>query len=372
MAKRSTRAPLVASVGAALAALVACNVFSSIDRCESDADCAGGATCDPAGRYCVGPGAEAGSPVDASDVSDAGVDAADAEPPRCDPRDPFTSFSLVKGLETKPIISARLTSDETTILFSALEGCLLDDCYDIFTARRTDRVSPFGAGKIVPAINCTTASEYWPTLSADGKLVFFESSRMLVPDAGACGNDRARIWSASRVNTSTDFDTPRIDALFAVGPEIVDSSPYLHPGGRSLYFVSLGRPGTGGQDIYVANLDALGLSSEVKEIKAVNSTETENFPVISLDERTLYFSRDGDPDGGASLARDVWVSLRASATADFGAPAPVSGLTGPDDDIPAWLSDDRCRLYFTSNRDAADAGAPLGDYHLWVAERQAR
>lgn len=134
------------------------------------------------------------------------------------------------------------------------------------------------------------------------------------------------------MNTATDFGTPRIDSIFSVDAGFVESSPYLHPGGRSLYFVSLGRPGPGGQD-------------------------------ISLDEKTLFLARD------QARGRDVWVAHRSSPGASFGPPQRVAGLDALDvDEIPAWLSDDLCRLYFTSNRNPADASPNL-DYRLWVAER---
>ncbi len=217
-------------------------------------------------------------------------------------------------------------------------------------------------GRTLPGVNCSTCAEYWPTLSSDGKLIFFESARAIEPERGACGNDRSRIWSASRVNTSTDFGSLRIDSIFAVDAGSVESSPYLHPGGRSLYFVSLGRPGAGGQDIYVATLDAFGLISDVSAVSAVNTPAQENFPVISLDEKSLFFAHED------SAGRDIWVSRRQTSTGSFGPPQKVTEASSRYDDIPAWLSDDQCRLYFTSNRSQTDSGAVV-DYRLWVAER---
>jgi len=360
--------PAAVALGVALATGigVACNVFASLDRCTTDGDCPATARCDPAGRYCA-PFAADASDVDVPPPTDGGTDGDGPAPTSCDPSAPFTSFRLVAGFETTSVISARMTPDEKTVLYSALVGCAEEACFDLFVATRTDRGAPFTAGRPLPRVSCNQSSEYWPTLSADGRLLFFESGRALEPDGGACGNDRARIWSATRVSTSTDFDPPRIDSLFAVDAGTSESSPYLHPSGRSLYFVSLGRPGPGNQDIYVARIDALGLVSEVVEVSAVNTPDAENFPVISLDERTLYFARNQD----VGSARDVWLARRESSTGAFAAPTRVAELDTEADEIPAWVSDDGCRLYFASNRNPSDAGT-AADYRLWVAERTPR
>ncbi len=354
------RSSFVVSVGVAACALVACNVFLEVQRCGEDADCRMGETCDSEGRYCVAfhPPVRDADADGGSSPSDAPV----AGPSRCDARAPFTSFALVRGFEGTTIISARPTPDETAVLYSsAADGCVAESCYDIYVAHRPDRASPFGPGSLFPALNCSTSSEYWPTLSLDGKLVFFESSRALAADGGTCGNDRARIWSASRPNTTTDFGSPRIDELFSRDAGSVESSPYLHPSGRSLYFVSVGRSGPGGQDIFEATIDTLGLVFQTANIAAVNTPGDENFPVISFDERTLFFARDQ----GEGTPRDIWAAHRASPGDAFDAPEVVAELATKNDEIPAWTSDDRCRLYFI--RQAGVAGGSA--HQLWVAER---
>lgn len=351
-------------------ALFACNVFVSVDRCETDADCPERSTCDPEGRFCTEPApvADASDASDAADAADARdaaqPDVFDAGPPVCDTHDVFTSFALVKGFEGTPILSARLLSNERTIVFSALNGCSDEACLDLFVASRADRNTAFGVGSAISALDCNESAEYWPTFSADNKLVFFESGRALSPSGGSCGNDRSRIWSATRVNTSTDFGAPRIDAVFSQDAGSVESSPYLHPDGRSLYFVSLGRPGAGAQDLYVATIDPAGLLTTVSEVTAANTALSENFPVITLDDKTLYFTRNEGP-------REVMVTHRSSPGGAFGTPTKVPGFDAPTDFIPAWISDDACRFYFVSNRVSPDGGT-VSDYRLWVAERAPR
>lgn len=349
-------------------AVGACHVFESVDECDSDADCPSGSSCDEVGRFCTLPPVV---PSDDAADADRGVidvveepiadDVADTSPPTtCRTLDPFLSFALVRGLEGTPILTARLTSDEQNLIYSALNGCPDQSCLDLFVAQRSSRTDPFGSGTPLAGVNCEGSAEYWSTISADGLLIFFESARSL----HSCDNDQSRIWSSTRVNTSTEFGTPRNDPLFANDGGAIDSAPYLHPNGRSLYFVSLGRPGTGNQDIYLASIQPLGLVSTISELSVVNTTAAENFPVITRDDLTLYFARGDGP-------REVWAARRSTPTAAFDAPTRVDDFSGTDDVIPAWVSDDNCRFYFVSNRVSPDGGM-VADYRLWVAERNPR
>lgn len=374
MARIVVRPAAVVILAAAVVA-AACNVFVTVSQCESDADCPSGATCDPDGRFCLKTVTEAAPPpppppppIDASDA-DAPAPDVDAGPPTCDPLAPFTSFKIVAGLENVGIIGARFSPDETTVIISALNGagCTDQSCYDMLTAHRDTRNDPFSApveAKLAPA-NCNQAADYWPTLSADGLFLAFESSRARVPDGGACGqDDRSRIWYTSRGKLIENFDPPHIDPLFDVPDGVADSTPFLHPDGRSLYFASIGRPGASGQGLFVATIDAQGLTQTISPLTAANETGKENFPVISLDENTLYFGRDEV----LGVGFDVWVTHRSSPASAFSKPRLVTEFGNTDDNIPSWISNDQCRLYFASNRNATDSG--LADFHLWVAERQ--
>jgi hypothetical protein len=74
-----------------------------------------------------------------------------------------------------------------------------------------------------------------PTVSADGKLIFFESSRSrLRNDAGKYEALGPHIWSSTRVNVAADFETPRLQALFDVTG--LEAAPYLHQSGPLLRF----------------------------------------------------------------------------------------------------------------------------------------
>jgi hypothetical protein len=201
--------------------------------------------------------------------------------------------------------------------------------------------------------------------------MFFESSRTLEPDeAGVYGSDRARIWSASRAGTPSDFDPPKIQSLFAQDSG-VEAAPYVHPDGKHLYFASDARGGAGSLDIFVATVGSGGFVSTVDNVAPVNTDKYENHPLATADELALFFTRPdlGNDDG----TRNIWVATRAHSTDAFD-PANVKLLSELDtylDEYPAAISADGCRLYFISNRTTPVVGpdAGGGTYRAWVAAR---
>lgn len=367
------------------AAAVACNVLRTVDRCKVDADCAAGFSCDPEGRYCFDrratlpkgdPDAEVPSARDANASFDAPTDAdadasdrgpVDAGPPPCDLSAPFGDLRLVRGLEASLANSARFSADEKTVIFSAFQkGCEVEGCADLYFAERAELASPFGAFHPLPGMSVANASEYWPTMTSTEDVLFFESGRVV---DGKPGSELARIWTALRTSTApgSQFGPPQVQDLFRniSGSE---GAPYLHPNGKSLYFISTGRSVGGYLDIFVATLGLYGSAQSIKPVAAINTPAGEHAPVVTLDDLTLYFARE------EGLLRHVMRSTRATPADDFGPAEPVEELaTGKPnvEEFPSWVSPDHCRLYFVSNRprpeDAPDAGP--GSYSLWIAER---
>jgi hypothetical protein len=350
---------------AALAAPLACNVFASLDRCHADSDCASGSICDPEGHFCLR--ADASPPVEAGpDAPD--VEVPDVVPPPCDPSKPFANIALVAGLENRSVFSARLTSDEKSVYLSVLNGEAGAESADIFVAGRASMEAAFGAPNILPNINTSASDDYWPTLSADGTLLFFESSRSLTKDGGEYTNDRARIWYAKKPPGLEGFGEPILQSLFATTENGTEGAPYLHPSGRSLYFISLDRPGRMDLDIFVATINSDGIAANITaDIGDVNTADlSEHAPVVSRDDKVLFFAREDR----ATTIRDIYVATRSSPNEPrFGTAVPVDELNTSYEEFPTWVSDDLCRLYFASTRPADGDAAGAGTFRLWVASR---
>jgi Tol biopolymer transport system component len=344
-----------------LAAPLACNVFVSIGRCESDGDCPSGSTCDPQGKFCLKKPVDGGPDVQ-PDV-DGGVDAPpDVFVPPCNTGAPFGPPGLVRGLEGLTISSARLTESENSVVFSQqVDG----GDPDIYVAERADPSSPFVAPTQLPGVNLPVTSEYWPTFSSDKKLVFFESDRDL--DGGAV-LDQARIWQGTRSTVLGEhFGNIRVQTVFENPDGGGEGAPYMHPGGQALYFMSLARGGAGDLDLFVVPIfDEVGTAGTPQNLGSdpggVNTAHAELAPVVSYDELTIFFAREDD-----LTHPSIWVATRSAKSAKFGNATEVAELKGGTFTWPTWLSNDSCRLYFVSDR--ATPTGPAGTLHFWVASR---
>jgi Tol biopolymer transport system component len=351
---------LTSVIGFALV-FAACNVWRALSDCENDSDCASTQVCAKPALRCV-PSADI---TDASDTGQAdSSDASDAPVPDTSVDCERLSWGpprLVLGLQNEPVVCARFSPDETTA-FVVIGVPPVQT--DIFAAVRQNIREPLRVIGPVANVNEPLSTEFWPTISADAKQLFFESSRAKQPDdAGVYQVGQPRIWSTSRTTPLGDFERPRLQQLFNVQGD--EAAPYLHPSGRSLYFASNGRGGKGRFDIFVADINPLGVVTEVRNVEGANSTATENAPVVSLDERFLYHNRPSD--GINTNENDIFVARRSTAADGFGRSVRVPELSSAFDDYPSWVAPDHCRIYLTSNR--PNTGTTAGNFRLWVAER---
>lgn len=296
------------------------------------------------------------------DMMDASTDVAtDVQPdtyPECNLDDPFTMIDLVPGLENLTLYSVRFTQDEKVAYLSGENEAGID----LWFAVRKD--GGFSDPRPINGVNLDS-SEYWPSVSDDNRVIYFESDR---PLDGGPGSDTARIWTATRANTSVDFGTPEIQPLFKIpSGSAVESSPYLHPDAGSIYFSSIARSDAGNFDLFVADR-VNGLVTGVVALDALNSPEEENHPMPSFDQTALYFSR---PDNFDDRYRNIWVARLDPNSGAFGVPKLVAELQTHLDEFPSWISRDNCRLYFLSDRPdpTPDAGATPVAHRAWVASR---
>ncbi|MGC8803050.1 MAG: OmpA family protein [Bacteroidales bacterium] len=112
---------------------------------------------------------------------------------------------------------------------------------DIYVSERTPDGWSRG-GNLGEPIN-TGYSEKQPSLSADGRTLYFVSNR-------PGGKGKYDIW-VSHLQDNGRWSEP-INAGDSINTPEDEQSPYIHPDNRTLYFSSDGWPGLGGYDIYVA------------------------------------------------------------------------------------------------------------------------
>jgi len=90
-------------------------------------------------------------------------------------------------------------------------------------------------------------------------------------------------------------------------------------------------------------------------------SRTDN-PTLTGDLLEIYFTTDRVSGNG-----DVWFATRATATASFGTPAPVTAVNGDSFETSSAISTDGLTLWFGSDR----AGG-VGANDIWVSQRATR
>lgn len=178
---------------------------------------------------------------------------------------------------------ASLTIDNNTLYYtvcSYTKGNTYYNC-DIYTSEFSN--GEWNAIKSVsPKINQSTTWESQPSISPDGKTLYFVSDR----PGGVGGYDLYK----STKNDRGEWSIPT-----NLGPGINtkgnEKSPFIHPDGKTLYFASDGLLGIGGFDIFFTRMDEQGKWSKPKNIGyPINSEEDEVSFFVSTDGSKGYFA----------------------------------------------------------------------------------
>jgi len=140
-----------------------------------------------------------------------------------------------------------------------------------------------------------------PSLSATGQWLYFSSNRK----GGQGSND---IWISRRKRNGQW--TPPFNAGPVINSRFNEESPFIHPDGSSLYFMSDGHPGMGGPDLFLSRRDAEGNWSIPENLGyPINTSSNEGGMVVSLDgsEAYMFTNRSGErrTDPGALTDLDI-------------------------------------------------------------------
>jgi len=172
---------------------------------------------------------------------------------------------------------ATLTADNNTLFYTV---CKYDNakhylnCDIYYSERVNGEWTPIKS--VSDKINLPYAWESQPSISADGKTLYFVSDRQ----GGFGGYDIYR----SIKNEKGEWGTP-----INMGPTINskgnEKAPFIHPDGRTLYFSSDGWIGLGGYDIFYSRMNDNGSWSKPKNL---------GYPINSPDDEVGFFvSTDG-------------------------------------------------------------------------------
>lgn len=141
-----------------------------------------------------------------------------------------------------------------------------------------------------PPIN-TVENEGAFSVSADGRYIFFTACNK----SGGVG--QCDIWLTMKEGQS--WSTP-LNLGKIINTRAWESQPSISSDGRYLYFTSNRAGGYGGTDLYVSTFTDTGWSEPENLGPEINTSEDEQFPFIHSDGVTLYFSSEGHLGMGGS------------------------------------------------------------------------
>ncbi len=187
-----------------------------------------------------------------------------------------------------------LSVDEQTLVFTGLIPKNANNPAVSGNRQEDFFVADFHDGKWAKPQNLgsppnTPDNEGAQTISADATKMFFTACNRS-DGKGGCdiyySEKRNGLWARPRnlgepINTSAKETQPSISA-----------------DGRTLYFVSNRGGGKGGQDIWMSTLDEKEYWGKPVNLEDINTPDDESSPFIHLDDRTLYFASEGWPGMG--------------------------------------------------------------------------
>jgi outer membrane protein OmpA-like peptidoglycan-associated protein len=154
---------------------------------------------------------------------------------------------------------------------------------DIYISRREGKEwsKPFNIGAPVN----TPGWESQPSLSADGRTLYFVSTR----SGGVGGYD---IWK-SELKDGGEWSAP-INLGPTINTPYDEQSPFIHPDDQTLYFSSNGWPGLGNKDIFMSRKNnATGnWQTPLNLGYPINTFGEESSLTISSNGRTAFFASD--------------------------------------------------------------------------------
>lgn len=141
----------------------------------------------------------------------------------------------------------------------------------------------------------TDGYETQPSLSADGNILLFTSTR----PGGYGKND---LWQSIR-QPNGRWGAPQNLGSLINTPED-DQAPFLHPDGQTLYFMSKGHPGLGSFDLYLSRRDSLGQWQQPVNLGyPINTPVHEGAIVVSTDGGRAFYTKEEGAVGISGFPR---------------------------------------------------------------------
>jgi len=220
-------------------------------------------------------------------------------------------------------------------------------------------------------INTKKYTEYSPTLSADGKVMIFQSN-----------NNKYRVWYLyeSKLGNDGKWSKPKpLNAINNFGQKPCASNgfqtdfiatPHLSADGNTLYFCATFSGGMGSKDIYVSKRKSNGRWERPQNVGAtINTKASEDFPSISPEGDALYFARPNGKkkgvDSKTQTCYDLYIAKKDATTGRWQTPQklPTGSINTGCEKCPR-IQSDGLTLVFSSMR---DGNTHNGNFDLYKA-----
>ncbi len=217
-----------------------------------------------------------------------------------------------------------------------------------------------------PMINWSGV-DYAPTVSADGKTLFFVSDKAGSKLLSNGGNSHD-FWAgkkADRLDT-TFLNVYNIDTLTGLSYDNVNTK--FHEGAASiaadkqtLFFTACDRPaGLGSCDIYMSQIDGDQWSQPINLGPNVNSENWDSQPSIAPDKSRLYFvsTRKGPNSNGTPVEKnmDIWYTDYDFDKDDWSPAKNLEELNTSKSEQTPFIGADGVTLFFSSNGHSPSIG----------------
>jgi hypothetical protein len=267
----------------------------------------------------------------------------------CDPDAEFVQVAPVGGLESElGEQSAQLSHDELTVVFSRqiLTGPV-PRYGDLYIAHRDHRRDDFRDVTALDEVN-TEFDEFSASLSDDLLTLYFDRE-----DQGR----QYEILAARRSSPGEAFGAPTPVPLGDENSSDSDFEPLITP--TTLYFASTRSGGYAKLFMAAGRGTTFAAPRQMVSLETLTSPTAYENPIVASDGLTIYFSAPADN----MITRDIWSASRSDPDEPFGPPHAVASINTTNHESPAWISEDSCRLYFTTKRNGRD-------FELWMASRR--
>ncbi len=281
-----------------------------------------------------------------------------------------TPVNLGPPINTTHVESgASISQDGRSLYFHCLDCPGNVGGADIWVSQRARVEDPWGPPHRLGSSVNTTDNETAPTLSLDGRQLFFARD-------GRTGLGGTDLYVSRRRDKRDDFGwEPAVNLGSGINTTANDAQATLFEDEETetttLYFSSNRLGGSGFDDIYTSTLQRDGTFGPAVPVPELNTASNDRQPAIRRDGLEMFFGSDRPGTFGAI---DLWVATRATTRAPWSTPVNLGPVVNTTliDGRPA-LSFDGTTLYFQSTRPGGlgPCDTPTGPciFDLWVTTR---